>query len=201
MVQDTHCRAIHIGCAYRQPSENPEPVDRLSETLSSITSNANDSLPNIPLTRDFNLPRINWDVEDGEIKFSIRPSPQYGNTVNEAMLDLVNENSLSQVTNKPERGGTISLTLCSQQAHSNLTRSIRIKEGLSDHDIVTVDLNLKVKPQRKRSRRGYIYKKADTDNLKKEIKAAWNDFVTSQPLLNSVEQNWHSFKDMSSQML
>lgn len=160
------CRAIHIGCVYRQPSENLEPVDRLSETLLSITSNANDSLPNILLTGDFNLPHINWDIEDGENKFSIRPSPQlYGNAVNEAMLDLVNQNSLSQVTNKPTRGDNIlDLVLTTSP---DLIRSIGIEEGMSDHDIVIVDLNLKVKPQRKRSRRVYIYKKADTDNLKK----------------------------------
>lgn len=58
---------------------------------------------NMLITGDFNFPDIDWDIEDGEYKCYVKSSPQYGYEANEAMLDLINQHSFSQFTDKPTR--------------------------------------------------------------------------------------------------
>ena len=192
-IHITGCKPLYNGCIYRQPSNNSEPIIVLDETLATITSK--NSLPNVLLTGDFNLPHINWDTEDHENKFSIQQNPQYGHEVNQAMLDLVNRNSLSQHSNKPTRGTNIlDLVLTT---NPSLVNDIQVEDGMSDHDIVITDLDLKRRPQKKNPRRIYIYKRADTDSLKKVISDSWNKFLHTEPLQKCVEDNWKYFKDMT----
>ena len=162
-------------------------------TLSLELSAEDNSLPNVLLTGDFNLPHINWDTEDHENKFYIQQNPQYGHEVNQAMLDLVNRNSLSQHSNKPTRGTNI-LDLVLTTNPSLVTDS-QVKDGTSDHDIVITDLDLKRRPQKKNPQKIYIYKRADTDSLKKVISDSWNKFLHTEPLQKCVEDNWKYFKD------
>ena len=49
------------------------------------------------ITGDFNFPDIDWDIEDGEHKYYVKSSPQYGYEANEAMLDLINQPPLASL--------------------------------------------------------------------------------------------------------
>ena len=138
-------KTIHVGCVHRQPNNNPDPINTLTESLISTT--AGGSTLNMLITGDF--PDIDCDIEDGEYKCYVKSSPQYGYEANEAMLDLINQHSFSQFTDKPTqtRGNNI-LNLVLSTIPDSVSKT-QVDEGTSDHSVVITDLNLKVKPTRK----------------------------------------------------
>lgn len=138
-------KTIHVGCVHRQPNNNPDPINTLTESLISTT--AGGSTLNMLITGDF--PDIDCDIEDGEYKCYVKSSPQYGYEANEAMLDLINQHSFSQFTDKPTqtRGNNI-LDLVLSTIPDSVSKT-QVDEGTSDHSVVITDLNLKVKPTRK----------------------------------------------------
>ena len=186
-------KTLHVGCVRRQPNNNPDPINTLTESLISTTPGG--STLNMLITGDFNFPDIDWDIEDGEYKCYVKSSPQYRYEANEAMLDLINQHSFSQFTDKPTRTrGNNILDLVLSTIPDSVSKT-QVVEGISDHSVVITDLNLKVKPTGKllMKRKIYIYKKADSELLKGEISSAWDKFQTSQPHDRSVEQNWCHF--------
>eukprot|EP00794_Sanderia_malayensis_P002336 gene2336-2688_t len=64
-------KPIFIGCFYRQPSSNVDPLLELEKSLNALPK-YNNSLPNVLLTGDFNAPNIEWE------DVSIQPNPEYG---------------------------------------------------------------------------------------------------------------------------
>lgn len=58
-------------------------------TESLISTTPGGSTLNMLITGDFNFPDIDWDIEDGDHKYYVKSSPQYGYEANEAMLDLI----------------------------------------------------------------------------------------------------------------
>ena len=101
------------------------------------------------ITGDFDFRDIDWDIEDGEHKCYVNSSPQYGYEANEAMLDLINQHSFRQFTDKPTRTrGNNILDLVLSTIPDSVSKT-QVVEGISDHSVVITDLNLKVKPTRK----------------------------------------------------
>ena len=90
------------------------------------------------------------------------------------MLDLINQHSFTQFTDKPTRGNNI-LELILSTIPDSVSKT-QVVESISDHSVVITDLILKVKPTRKVKRKIYIYKKADRELLKNEISSAWDKF-------------------------
>jgi hypothetical protein len=92
--------SLYIGSYYRQPSsEDLSPLNALDESISKLTNRQ--SLPNIILAGDFNLPDINW------MDHSIRDRPQYSNTLNQRVIDMSKDNCLQQMTDEPTRNDNI----------------------------------------------------------------------------------------------
>jgi hypothetical protein len=134
---------LYIGCFYRPTNDDPKALTELDEALKKLTSKNN--LPNIILGGDFNTPHINWEtntIVNGQNK------PQYGKKLNQTLLDLVNDNMLAQKQHKPTRGENI-LDLCFTTIPDQI-KNIDTVPGMSDHDAVTVDLDIAVKYSRKR---------------------------------------------------
>ena len=91
---------LYIGSYYRQPSgEDLSPLNALDESIAKLTNRQ--SLPNIILAGDFNLPDINW------MDHSIRDRPQCSNTLNQRAIDMSKDNCLHQMTDEPTRNDNI----------------------------------------------------------------------------------------------
>ena len=90
---------LYVGSFYRPTNEDPSPLEELDKAVRKLTSK--NSLPNILLCGDFNTPDINWDNN------SMKKSPQYGKKLNQTLLDLVNDNMLTQMQHEPSRGDNI----------------------------------------------------------------------------------------------
>ena len=98
--------------------------------------------------------------------------PQYGYEANDAMLELINHHAFTQFKEKPTRGHNILDHTLS--TIPDLVQNSQVVGGISDHDVIITDLNLKVKSSRKVKRKVFIYKKADNEWLNEEISSAWD---------------------------
>jgi hypothetical protein len=72
---------------------------------------------------------------------------------------------------------------------------------MSDHDVVSFNINTKPHHQIKPPRRVYIYKKADNDKLKKETEEYAHEYLASDPLSRSVNTNWCEIKSKLTELL
>ena len=91
---------LYIGTFYRQPNSDIDELEELEKMISSITE-TQQNLPNIILGGDFNLPHINWQST------TVNTNPQYGKALNDKMVEITNNNDLTEVINVPTRGQNI----------------------------------------------------------------------------------------------
>ena len=141
---------LYICCHY-MPHRNMSDLNSLSECLKKITGN---KPKHIILLGDFNCPDINWktlkvksnapnsDVQQGLIDLSVS-------------VDMC----LTQVHDEPTRGDNIlDLTLTT---NPSLIKSSVNAPGISDHDMVITDCDIKPAYNRQKPRTCYQYNKAD----------------------------------------
>ena len=89
---------------------------------------------NIWIAGDFNLPDIDW--KSMSVATSIYPT-----RLNKFLLDTIQELDLEQVVNFPTRQDNIlDLVLTS---HPSLVNRCKPLPGISDHDIVLIDANVR----------------------------------------------------------
>jgi hypothetical protein len=172
-------KPLYIGSFYRTPSkDDPDVINKLHESILKLTCK-HTVLPNIILTGDVNVPDIIWD------NMSIRNNPNYSLQLNNTMIDFVNANYLSQLTDQPTRNDNIlDLTLTTNpdiisgmeilpgmsdhctvlfDTNPDIISGMEILPGMSDHCTVLFDVNVTAKRQRKPDRYVYQYKK-DKEN-------------------------------------
>ena len=178
---------LYIGSFYRPTNANPVPLTKLDEALKKLTTRS--TLPNIILAGDFNTPDINWKdstIITGENK------PRYGKHLNQTMLDLANDNMLSQMQHLPTRGDSV-LDLVFTTIPDQIIKT-DTTPGMADHDAVTVQLDTTVKYGRKKPRIVYQYNKGDMDGLRKDLESFKDTFLQSNPKEKDINSNWESLK-------
>ena len=172
---------LYIGVYYRPPSQKVEGIIALREDLEKISKiNA----INILIGGDFNVPSINWETN------SIDENPQYGQEINNTMLETISDQFLTQIVDEPTRGKNI-LDLIFTTNPSQLGRTT-ITPGISDHEAVVVEFTGKLKINKKPPRKIYLYNKADSETVYEEIAVLKNTFLTESPYRNA-EENWTCF--------
>ena len=108
------------------------------------------------------------------------------------MVDFVNANFLTQMTDKPTRNDNIlDLTLTT---NPDLIMDMEIHQGISDHCAVKYNVNLAVKRQKKPDRYVYQYRKGDLEGVKRDLGAFKDDFLSEEPLKRHVNDNWNLLK-------
>ena len=161
-IQSLKRRPIYIGSFYRTPSntvDHKAVLEELSDSLAKLTTRQ--SLPEIYLCGDFNLPDVNW--EDGTVKMD----PQYSAILNQQAIDMFADHCLTQLNTKPTRyNHVLDLVFTTSP---NTVVDVQVHPGMSDHDIVMT--YLKVYPRRSRNPiRTYLqYRKADFESLRKDL--------------------------------
>ena len=87
-------KPLFVGSFYRPTDRDPISIQELDSSLKKLFTGNN--LPNVILSGDFNLPDIDWHND------KIKPVPQYGNSLNQNLLQVVNDHSLVQSLNQQE---------------------------------------------------------------------------------------------------
>ena len=112
--------------------------------------------------------------------------------LNYTMVDFVNTNFLTQMTDKPTRNDSIlDLTLTT---NPDLITDLEIHPGISDLCAVTYNVNLTVKRQTKQDRYVYQYGKGDLEGVKRDLRAFKDDFLSKESLKRPVNDNWNLLK-------
>ena len=114
--------------------------------------------------------------------------------MNEVFIDTINNHNLEQFVNSPTRQNHI-LDLVFASTPS-LIKELHTAPGMSDHEIVMFSIDCK-RPliNRKAPRRVYLYYKGDILGLKNELQQFQEQFCASEPLHNTVEENWQLLRD------
>ncbi|KAI8485690.1 hypothetical protein Bbelb_365240 [Branchiostoma belcheri] len=140
---------------------------------------------NVIILGDFNTPGIKWDT-------TVADNSQAYTGQAEKLLNLMDNHGLFQTVQEPTRNGNLlDLVLVN---NPNIIEKTTVVPGISDHDMVLVDVNLALKQNRKPKRKVYIRTKADEPAIKKDLKDyATNFHKRTQDM--SVTQKWSDFKD------
>ncbi|KAI8513265.1 hypothetical protein Bbelb_099040 [Branchiostoma belcheri] len=109
---------------------------------------------NVIILGDFNTPGIKWDT-------TVADNSQAYTGQAEKLLNLMDNHGLFQTVQEPTRNGNL-LDL-------DIIEKTTVVPGISDHDMVLVDVNLALKQNRKPKRKVYIRTKADEPAIKKDL--------------------------------
>ena len=98
------------------------------------------------LTGDFNAPSIEWE------EVSIQPNPEYGYALNQCLVNIINDHDLTQVNKSPTRlNAMLDLVFTT---NPDLVSEVRVETGMSDHDIIITEVNMKMKLRKKKAKEG-----------------------------------------------
>jgi len=177
---------VLVGCFYRQPTNDMVALEQLRVSLSKLYTKG-PITPNIIMGGDFNLPDILWDT------LEIKKNPQYTKTLNEKMIDIMQEYNLTQIVHEPTRGSnTLDLFLTT---NPDLAEPPSVHPGMSDHDVVICNFRLKAKQQRKAPRVVYQVGRGDVDAVRKELLDGYNNYKDNVEQYD-VNTSWNIFKEI-----
>ncbi len=133
-------KPLYNGFIYRPPDSRSEPLIGLERSLDKLLTDRN--LCHVHLSGDFSLPSIDCDTADNEDKYSVKSTPQYGQMINQHMINMVQSHSLSQKVIEPTGQSNI-LDIVLTTTPNLITTSVH--DGISDHQIVISNLDIKAK--------------------------------------------------------
>ena len=186
-------KPLYIGSYYCPPNDKQHGVEGLKQSLGKLQAKYSRSQPSIVITGDFNHPDINWDTQT-----TTNPAT---NACHQKLLDILLENFLFQIVRevtRPASGNILDLIITSNPA---LIQNVSIHPGISDHSILTFDLDAKFKTSGKSQRRIYQFNKADPQQLGKACEDFCTKFLQSDPEMESVESNWNTISQFLTKLM
>ena len=183
-LQCKGARPLYICTFYRPPKSDFEVLEALGKSLGDL--NQHKSLPNIVLAGDFNLPDILWESS------SINTNRIYSSGLSYHMMDIANDNYLTQLVTEPTRDDNILDLIFTTTP--DLIDSVQVRPGMSDHYAVTAEINMRAKYNLQKPRSVYLYKRANWDKIKDDLHEFQHTFLASTPYDNPVNDNWQNLK-------
>ncbi|KAI8486064.1 hypothetical protein Bbelb_361640 [Branchiostoma belcheri] len=164
-------------------------LDELDMSIGKMGSKINSD--NVIILDDFNTPGIKWDT-------TVADNSQAYTGQAEKLLHLMDNHGLFQTVEEPTRNGNLlDLVLVN---NPNIIEKTTVVPGISDHDMVLVDVNLAPKQNRKPKRKVYIRTKADEPAIKKDLTESLRRHCRKkQRLYNKAkkrgqEEDWNKYK-------
>ena len=174
---------LFIGSFY-MPIRNKYDLDQLQLSINKITENGK-LHKNIILAGDFNCPNINWETHTAN-------SNGKDNDIQQSLIDLATASNLTQVQFTPTRGSNI-LDLVFTSNPTLAKSSVNIP-GVSDHEIVVTEFDIKPMITPSQTRKCYKFGKANWGNMKIDLDDAAESIARDQKAGKDVEQLWSTFK-------
>ena len=136
------------------------------------------------LAGDFNLPSIQW-LTQSTILGGYKP----GLGLSKELISMVSEQMITEPTRK---GNILDLFLTT---HSSLVEKSVVLPGMSDHDgTPSVVLSTKPRKIKQQPRKIYVFKRADSNSIKEDLKSVSNKVVEqSGDSELTVESLWTEF--------
>jgi exonuclease III len=160
-LQFSNSKPLYIASYYGPHKKKPKSIDELAKSLSTIFSKQRSKSPNVIIGGDFNYPDINWDLWS-------TTNPKTASD-HRGFLNFLVENSLAQLVMKVTRPISNSILDLITTTNPQLVSNIEVYPGISDHNIVTFDINMKPKQQNKPPRKIHNFQKADHATVKDKV--------------------------------
>ena len=183
-------KVLIVVTAYRPPNRDLVYMQNLCQLISEIHSKYKNAV--IWITGDFNLPDINWSLNSVT-------SNSYPLDISTLLIDEFNSGGFIQMVNKPTRGNNI-LDLFATNRPS-LVEHTKVIPGISDHEIVSVELTLSVTVNKPKVHNVYLWNRADFQDINDVIIQFSNTFLSDNSVDTPVQELWDSFKTMCQKCL
>ena len=181
-------KVLHVCAFYKPPSAPSTRFDFLSESILKVFDIHKKSHPNIVVSGDFNCRDIDWKCDPPSVTRHDSAPLMY------KLLDLINCHALTQYVTVPTRPGSLKTLDLVLSSVPSLVSIVQVKPGMSDHDIVLFNINVKPKRFSCPPHKVYLYDKADRTALRKDISIGATEFF-AHCSRRSLEENWSFFKD------
>ena len=179
---DIHgARNLHIGAYYRPHEQDEDSLMELEKSLDRLHGD-ND---HIILGGDFNFP--GWDWKNNRTK----PKCHYP-ALHNRFANLLDNSGLSQMVEEPTREDNI-LDLIFTNFPSKINKA-EVIPGISDHCIPTSEVDIQPIKRRQKPRTIHLYKKADWDQMAKEMDAVKHQ-IEEQKHTKTANELWLMFKN------
>ncbi|XP_072016713.1 uncharacterized protein [Amphiura filiformis] len=169
-------KPLVIGALYRPTNNSQEYIDSLNKTIEDLcVSNPECAIWS---SGDINLPDIEWSTDQVI-------GHQYPKSLNESFLQTLSRTGLEQLVDFPTRGdNTLDIVITNRPSLVNRCEGM---PGLSDHDIVYVDLNIQASRSKPVKRKIFLWKRADLDAIHSATKTWADSFVSRYSTSTPVE--------------
>ena len=157
---NTGVNKMVFGVFYRPPGHNPSPVEQLENAITQVMTKFKNN-PNITyiLGGDFNTGDIDWETG------TILPNSPC-KEANEKVLGLSQLFDLCQIQRESTREKRLLDLLFTNKP--NLVKSTHTIPGLSDHEIIMADSDIKAQANKQQPRHINLWSKADWEKIKEE---------------------------------
>ena len=133
--------SMYVGSFYRRPNEyTPTQLESLEGVLQQVTDTARNDSSTIILGGDFNAKDIDWDSHTPKQDSAMKPLCL-------KLLSTLSEFSLSHHVREPTREHSVLDLFCSNKP--GLVKSVNTVPGVSDHDVVVADCDIRARFTRK----------------------------------------------------
>ncbi|XP_053380036.1 uncharacterized protein LOC128548696 [Mercenaria mercenaria] len=182
----TKSKKIVFSSYYRPPGRTDEAYLESSRT-GFLKLKADNKRAIIVIGGDFNVPDISWKDN------TITSSKHYAKKVSQHYLDIASDLGAEQMVSFPTRkDNTLGLVLTSHPGFSERCKPLPPITEKSDHDIVLFDLAMQPIRARPKRRTIYLWKKANTDGIKKALADYGQSFLSRT--FSTTADMWADFK-------
>ena len=174
---------LYAGSFY-MPHRNLPDTEELKKSLDKLSSDGSKDR-DILLAGDFNCPGIDWEHH------AVRSSAD-DVKVQQAIADITSNSLLTQIHHEPTRlTNTLDLIFTS---NPTLVKSSKSVPGISDHNIVVSDFDIKPHKSKEQQRKVYKFNKANWDRINDNIEILSKDINDHYINGTCVEDLWEKFK-------
>ena len=178
---------MYIGSFYRPPNdtstESLEALEQSMDHISNITKN--NSKVSVVIGGDFNADGIDWETCVVSEKCSKKP-------ICSKIIEIFDKFGLTQLQKTPTRDGAILDLYATNKP--GLVKSIKTIPGISDHDILVIDSDIRAQTSKKTPHKVYKWGRADWDKMREETTNFKNSFILESNT-RSVQENYLSIED------
>ena len=167
-------RKTVIGSFYRPPDQGQEPLDDLDKALKDLSRKYKNQNTTLIIGGDFNTGCINWEILPG--------CPNIA--VHEKLVSILADHHLYQMQRLPTLLDRILDLFCVNKP--GILRYTTTIPGISDHEIIVTDMDLKPQYSKKKPHKVYVYSKADFESIRSDINK-----IGAKTDDNSFKLNWY----------
>ena len=118
--------------------------------------------------------------------------------INNKLLQIIDDYNLDQCVKEPTREKNIlDLVLTT---NTNMIKKTTIESGMSDHQAVLIEIDIKTKPSRKPPRKVLLYSKGNMQGIRDELQEHYKHFIEENTDKN-IELCWESFKSILTSLI